>query len=98
MYNESAMFKSEMFETINNPGGLKNGENWWRFETKESGIIETVITLYKLFYDKDYTISQMGSIYCPEETDEWISDVSYFYDQISNNSSEYFQETNNKHL
>lgn len=92
MYNESAIFKSDMFLYMNNPGGLKNGNYFWNFKSKEEGIIETVITIYKLFYGKNYSIGEMGSIYCPEGTNEWINDVSYFYNQINNNPNEYFKE------
>lgn len=96
MYNESAIFKSDMFLYMNNPGGLKNGDYFWNFNTKEEGIIETVVTIYRLFYGKNYTIEKMGSIYCPEGTSEWINDVSYFYNEINNNPNNYFTETKNK--
>lgn len=75
-------FNSELFLTCNNPAGLRANDGWWKFDTKEEGIIELCLEILKYQKMGAYTVSEIGSIHAPlsDGNYEWVSNV----EQIKN--------------
>ena len=93
-------FDSHLFNTINNPAGLKLNDDWWGFANKEEGFIELCLEIIKDYriigYPKDVVneevIRGIGSIHAPDEDNNefWIPNVISNYNKYKNNYEEYF--------
>lgn len=67
IYHESGRLTSDAFIEKNNPGGLMGSNGLKTFETKEAGIIETILNFYYRFYlnDNNCTIEEIQKVYAP---------------------------------
>lgn len=95
-------FNSEMFNSINNPAGLKNsyGE-WWSFSTKEEGFFELgmeVLKYYRIIGKDpsqiDYdTLAQIRDIHAPlsDGNDYWLPNVVECLNYAQMNEAEMFE-------
>lgn len=72
----------------NNPAGLRLNGDWWRFSTKEEGLIELALEILKYNRKGAYTIEEIGMIHAPVEdsNENWVPSVTNIYNSISNNS------------
>ena len=96
-------FNSEMFNTINNPAGLRgvNGKDpWWVFQNKEEGFIELGMEMLKYYrsvgrnplnVDSD-TIRLIGDIHAPvsDGNKNWVPNVLINLEYAQNNENELF--------
>lgn len=94
-------FNSEMFNTINNPAGLKDGNGqWWEFSTKEEGFFELGMEILKYYrmIGKDpsqideETLSQIRDIHAPlsDGNDYWLPNVISCLNYAKENESMMF--------
>lgn len=79
---------SDLFLNSNNPAGLRLNGDWWRFSTKEEGLIELALEILKYNRKGAYTIEEIGMIHAPVEdsNENWVPSVTNIYNSISNNS------------
>ena len=96
-------FDSEMFNTINNPAGLRgvNGTDpWWVFQTKEEGFIELGMEMLKYYrsvgrnpssVDAE-TIRLIGDIHAPlsDGNKNWVPNVLINLEYAQNNEPSLF--------
>lgn len=99
-------FNSDLFNSVNNPAGLKNNEAWWVFDTKEEGFIELCLEVRKYYgmigespevvnYD---VIKKISEIHAPidDENDfqglneHWVDNVMKSYQYAIEHESELF--------
>lgn len=101
--NAETSFNSELFNTINNPAGLRgiNGvDPWWVFENKEEGFIEFGMELVKYYnmvgadrHDvSPDTVAQIGNIHAPlsDGNENWLPNVLAGLEYAQNNEYELF--------
>ena len=91
-------FDSNIFNTNNNPAGLKDpeGDGFWRFDTPTEGIYETCMEIRKYNHNGLNTIEDIGRTYCPvnDRADinglnrNWIGNVT----DNTNYAREHFNE------
>lgn len=102
-------FNSEMFNSINNPAGLKNSYgDWWSFSTKEEGFFELGMEILKYYRmigkdpsQIDYDIlSEIRDIHAPlsDGNDYWLPNVvdCLSYAQMNETALFSTQEENNR--
>lgn len=102
-------FNSEMFNSINNPAGLKNSYgDWWSFSTKEEGFFELGMEILKYYRmigkdpsQIDYdTLSEIRDIHAPlsDGNDYWLPNVvdCLSYAQMNETTLFSTQEENNR--
>ena len=74
-YSETC-FSSDLFNYNNNPAGIRDGSDWWSFDTKEEGFLELCMEVSKYYRligeeDKmkvnDEIIAKIGAIHCPTD-------------------------------
>lgn len=94
-------FDSEMFNTINNPGGIRNGSgDFWSFDTKEEGFYELGMEIrkyYRMIGEDPYNVSndiikQIGDIHAPlsDGNNFWVPNVIECYNYALEHSEEIF--------
>jgi len=98
-------FKSQMFEELNNPAGLRYSTGWAKFDTATEGIIETILEIRKMYniLDLDYNdisedaVSQLRDIYAPlsDGNANWLHNVLSFI-QYAEEHPEIFNKTLNE--
>ncbi len=93
-------FDSNLFNTINNPAGLRLNGEWWEFANKEEGIIELCLEVEK-YYRKincspldvnEAIIEAIGNIHAPKSdgNEFWVPNVRSNYYKYKNNYDEFF--------
>ena len=94
-------FDSQVFNELNNPGGIKNNDgNWWKFDTKEEGFLELGMEILKYYrwigepssrLDEE-TISKIRDIHAPLSDGNiyWLSNVLSVLEYAQANSEELF--------
>ena len=98
-----------MFNSINNPAGLKNSYgDWWSFSTKEEGFFELGMEILKYYRmigkdpsQIDYdTLSEIRDIHAPlsDGNDYWLPNVvdCLSYAQMNETTLFSTQEENNR--
>ena len=81
-------FTSDMFLSMNNPAGIRNGSGFWRFDTPEEGIFETCMEVRKYMNKGMKTIEQISTSYAPIGAGDdphnlnagWVSNVTQNYE------------------
>lgn len=72
---ETGNFTSSLFKNNNNPGGIKSGSGWAKYDTEFQGIMEMARLLKKNYIDKGLnTPEKIGPKYCPN-SDSWAKKV-----------------------
>lgn len=89
-------FNSNLFLNSNNPAGLRKSDGWWRFDTKEEGIIELCLEVLKYHRLGAYTVSEIGAIHAPvsDGNEYWVSNVEQIMKEAEEKYEELFGEKN----
>lgn len=93
-------FNSDLFMNSNNPAGLRNDGEWWKFDTKEEGFYELGMEILK-YYRKigisptqvnSDIIRQIGEIHAPVEDGNanWLPNVLENYEYAMLNEAALF--------
>lgn len=96
-YHEAGRYSSDAYLNYNNPAGLMiDGNNLWRFESPDAGIIEHIYQLKKNYIDLGYnTPSEIQKRYAPENVSNdptnsnqyWLKSVESIMQEIKNNQN-----------
>lgn len=91
-------FNSELFMDSNNPAGIRNEGEWWRFDTKEEGFYELGMELLKYYRMigvspsevNSHVIEQIRDIHAPlsDGNEHWLPNVleNYEYAVVNENA------------
>ena len=72
---ETGNFTSYLFKNNNNPGGIKSGSGWAKYDTQFQGIMEMARLLKRNYIDYGLTTPELiGPKYCPD-SDTWAQKV-----------------------
>lgn len=89
-------WNSPMFNSINNPAGLKLNGDWWEFATKEAGFIELMLEILKYNRMGAYSIEEISTIHCPLDDPEDYNNVNHYWvDNVTewtNYATEHYEE------
>ena len=90
-------WNSELFNQANNPAGLREGGDWWHFDTKEEGFIELILEVKKYNRMGAETIPEIGAIHAPLEdgNENWVSNVTSIYEYVKANEQAIFGSEEN---
>ncbi len=73
--HETGHFTSSLFINNNNPGGIKSGSGWAKYNTEFEGIMEMARLLRRGYYDYGLdTVEEIEGKYCPN-SDVWAKAV-----------------------
>lgn len=76
--HETGNFKSSLFINNNNPGGIKAGKGWAKYDSEFEGIMEMARLIRKNYYDYGLdTLEKIESKYCPDDSN-WAEAIRLF--------------------
>ncbi len=79
--HETGNWTSELCVKSNNFGGMRGADDWYTYDSIESGI-DAFCKMLKGYKDNGMgTINTMANTYCGENSSHWINSVEYFYEQ-----------------
>ena len=103
--NSETGFDSHLFNTINNPAGLRLDNDWWAFANKEEGFIELCLEIQKDYRKiecspdevSDDIIIAIGNIHAPlsDGNQYWVPNVISSYNKYKSNYESIFNDVEN---
>ena len=84
--HETGNWTSELCLEGNNFGGMRGSNNWYTYDSIDSGI-DAFCKMLKDYKNNGMgTINTMANTYCGDNSSHWINSVEYFYEQEKDNN------------